>query len=171
MQPSFEFLSQSIVAALLEYYHVDGPPVPVRQFLLSPHPDLVEDVSLIEGEGITFCDALWVRLVRGQGVVFVNSALPEPQRRYGMACALFSALCSSRGGRAAGYSSGWNGSIYERAAVFARWLLIPAELLPSDWPQLSAEELADLFLIPRAVAEARRQELLGVSETAEVTAS
>lgn len=157
--PSVEFLIRSLVAALLDQYHVVSPPVPVRQMIASPLPDLAGDLSLTENMFITFCEAMWLRLIGGQGVVFANANLPEPQRRYAMACALFSGLCLSEGGRAVGLHN----NPYEEAKThehqFARSLLIPLELLPPDWCSMSAAEMAALFDVPVSVSGLRIHEL------------
>lgn len=157
--PSVEFLIRSLVVALLDNFQVDRPPVPVRKMIASPPPDLARDLSLTENSFITFCEAMWLRLIGGQGVVFVNANLPEPQRRYAMACALFAGLCSTEGGRAVGL---YDGS-YEVAKTyehqFARELLIPLELLPSDWDTMSAAELSALFDVPVSAAGMRIHEL------------
>lgn len=147
--------SNSVAAALIDYYGVNRLPVPVRTFITSPPPDLVRDISLIEGASITFCDAVWVRLINGQGVIFVNGNLPEVDRRYTMACALFFGLCAARGGRAMGLYDAACGTANQFAEQFGRLLLMPVELLPTGWELMPAEELARIADVPIRAAELR----------------
>ena len=155
-QPSLEFLVVAIANALLDYYGIEAPPVPVREILRSPPPDLARDLSLTEM--LPFGEALWLRLMGGQGAVFVNSDLSEARRRYAMACALFIGLCSSEGGRAAGLPPLPNDNLREQSTIFGRHFLMPESLLPPGWDRMSANELADLFGVPASVAESRLQE-------------
>lgn len=157
--PSVAFLCECIATALLAHYGVEKPPVPVEDFLRAPPRDLARDLSLTEA--LPFGEALWLRLPSGQGTVFVNPALPEPRWRYAMAGAFFVALCSSPGGQAAGLPSVPNDDLQAQAACFARRLLMPEHLLPAGWQSMSSEALAELFVIPTSVVEARLCELAG----------
>ena len=159
--PSLGFLCAAVTAALVDYYHFAKPPVSVRDILHSPPPDLARDLSL--AEVLPFGEALWMRTHTGQGCVFVNPGLPEPQKRYAMACALFTALSASAGGKALGFPAVPNEQLRQQQDLFARHLLIPAELLPRIWPALTAEELATIFVVPPALAEARLQDLAALS--------
>ncbi|MBI3241228.1 MAG: hypothetical protein HYZ49_02930 [Chloroflexi bacterium] len=157
-QPSLEFLCDSIVATLLEYYGIESPPVPIRDILRSPPLDLAGDLNLVEG--LPFGDALWIRLPDGKGKVFVNLGISERERRYAMARALFTGICTSQGGRAAGLPHVPNDKLSAQASIFARRLLMSEDLLPDSWDSMSLEELADLFRVPQMVVEARWEELL-----------
>ena len=156
-EPSFEFLCTAVTAALLDHYRLRQPPVSVRDILQTPPPDLERELSL--AEVLPFGEALWMRTHTGQGCVFVNPGLPEPQKRYAMACALFTALSASPGGKALGFPAVPNEQLREQQDLFARHLLIPAELLPRIGPALSAEALARMFVVPLAAAEARLLDL------------
>ncbi|MEK7276581.1 MAG: ImmA/IrrE family metallo-endopeptidase [Chloroflexota bacterium] len=156
-QPSLDFLCDCIAFALLDYYAVDKAPVPVREMLASPPPDLAGDICL--SPGLPFGDALWLRLLRGQGTVFVNNALSEVEQRYAMARSLFTGLCDSKGGRAVGLPAVPNDRLRAQGASFARRLLMPEPLLPAEAASMSPQELADLFVVPLRVAEERLQEL------------
>jgi len=158
--PSLGFLCAAVTAALVDYYHFAKPPVPVRDILRTPPPDLARDLSL--AEVLPFGEALWMRTHTGQGCVFVNPGLAEPQKRYAMACALFTALSASAGGQALGFPVVPNTQLREQQDLFARQLLIPADLLPRIWPVLLAQELADMFVVPLTVAEARLQDLAAI---------
>jgi hypothetical protein len=149
--PTFEFLCDSIAVALLSHYGITHTPVPVREMLLDPPLELRHDLSLTE---VTFGQAIWLRLIGGQGSIFANSELPEPERRYHMAGALFTALCASRGGREAGLPAAPNDDMLAQMDFFARRLLLAPELLPPDWQAMQPEALAELAGVPPAVAQA-----------------
>jgi hypothetical protein len=156
-EPSLSFLCAAVTAALLDYYHFQKPPISVRDILHTPPPDLARDISL--AEVLPFGEALWMRTHLGQGCVFVNPGLPEPQKRFAMACALFTALSASPGGTALGFPAVPNEHLREQQDLFARHLLIPTELLPRLWPVLTAQEVASIFDVPPALAAARLQDL------------
>lgn len=158
-KPSLKFLCKSIATGLLEHYKIDRPPVQVRKILLQPPPDLAGDISLTENHHISFCDALWIRLQKGQGVIFANSTIPEPHLRYAMAGALFTGLCSSKGGRAIGLPAVPNDHLTAQSALFSREMLVPATMLPTGWAEMPAQKLAELFSVPEWVMKIRLQEL------------
>jgi hypothetical protein len=87
--------------------------------------------------------------------VFVNADMPEAERRYAMARAMFVGLCTTKGGIAAGLPSVPNDQLKAQSDLFARRLLMPPELLPAGWKQLGAPALADLCGVPEPVAEAQ----------------
>jgi hypothetical protein len=170
VKPTLEFLTASLAAALLHDFGVSQAPVPIRQMVSKPPPDLTTDISLAESPHFTFCRAMWIRPLDGQGVIFLNAGLPENERRYELACALFAGLSASAGARAAGLYAAINGGSSSaqitHAQRFARWLLMPLEFLPPDWQHQTDEELARLFAIPLYIARARRAELLGLDPLA-----
>lgn len=149
-RPSLEFLCDSLAVALLSHYGVTKAPVPVRDMLLEPPPDLRRDISLTE---VSFGEAIWLRLIGGQGSVFANEQLPEPERRYHMACALFTGLCATRGGRAVGLPEVPNDNLEAQMDLFARRLLLAPEVLPNDWAKWPPSQLAALCGVPLEVAE------------------
>jgi hypothetical protein len=149
--PTLEFLCDSIAVALLSHYGVKRAPVPVREMLIDPPPDLRLDVSLTE---VRFGEATWLRMIGGQGSVFANSELPEAERRYHMACSLFTALCATQGGREAGLPAVSNDEMKAQKDRFARRLLLAPELLPEGWQRMAPQALADLAGVPLDVAEA-----------------
>ncbi len=151
MSASFEFLCDSLAIALLAHYQVTQTPVPVREMLLDPPPDLRDDLSLTE---VGFGQATWLRLIGGQGSVFANSELAEPDRRYHMAGALLTAFCASKGGHEAGLPTMPNEDMAAQMDFFARRLLLAPEVLPPGWQHLACEALADLAGVPKAVAAA-----------------
>lgn len=148
---SLSFLCDCLASALIAHYNVARLPVPVRDMLANPPADLSRDISLTE---VTFGEAIWLRLLGGQGSVFANSDLPEPERRYYMACALFTALCATTGGQQAGLPPVPNDDMKTQMDLFARRLLMAPQLLPAGWQRLSAAGLAELAGVPHAVAEA-----------------
>ena len=152
--PSLEFLCDCLVAAFLAHYGVKRVPVPLREMLLAPPPDLARDLSLTE---VSFGEAIWLRPLSGQGSVFVNMEMSEAERRYAMARSLFIGLCASQGGREVGLPDIPNDNLKAQSDLFARRLLMAPELLPSGWRQLPAEDLAALCGVPRPVAEAQLQ--------------
>jgi hypothetical protein len=149
-RPSLEFLCDSLAVGLLSHYGVTQAPVPVRDMLLEPPPDLRRDISLTD---VSFGEAIWLRLIGGQGSVFANEHLPEPERRYHMACALFTALCATRGGQAVGLPEVPNDDLQAQMDHFARRLLLAPEILPENWTDLPSEALAALCGVPVQVAE------------------
>jgi hypothetical protein len=118
--------------------------------LLNPPPDLRRDISLTD---VTFGEAIWLRLIGGQGSVFANENLPEPEQRYHMACALFTALCATRGGQAVGLPEVPNDELKAQMDQFARRLLLAPEVLPEGWSALTAPQLAAMCGVPVDVAE------------------
>jgi len=150
VRPSLDFLCDSLAVGLLSHYGVTRAPVPVRDMLLEPPPDLRRDISLTD---VSFGEAIWLRLIGGQGAVFANERLPEPERRYHMACALFTALCATRGGQAVGLPEVPNDDLTTQMDQFARRLLLAPEVLPENWAELSSAQLAKLCGVPVEVAE------------------
>jgi hypothetical protein len=147
---SLTFLCDSLAAALFAHYGVSEVPVPVRDMLVDPPPELRRDLSLTE---VSFGEAVWLRLLGGQGSVFANSELPEPERRYHMACALFTALCTTAGGRAVGLPPVPNDEMKAQMDLFARRLLMAPQLLPEGWQGMAPAGLAQLCGVPEGVAE------------------
>jgi hypothetical protein len=124
----------------------------------SPPPDLARHISLTET--LPFGDALWLRPPGGQASIFVNPAIPEASKRYGMARAMFVGLCSSQGGQAAGLPEVPNDNLSAQSDLFARRLLLAPSLMPEDWEALPVEALADLFGVPTEVVEAHLGEMV-----------
>jgi hypothetical protein len=148
--PSLEFLCDCLVSALLSHYSVTRVPVPLRQMLLEPPPDLRHDLGLTE---VSFGEAIWLRPLGGQASVFVNADMSEPDRRYAMARAMFVGLCTTKSGRAAGLPAVPNDQLKAQSDLFARRLLMAKELLPDGWEQLAPRALAALCGVPEPVAE------------------
>ncbi len=157
-RPSLEFLFDSIAVALLERYGVEAPPVPIREFLRFPPGDLARDLSLTES--LPFGEAFWLRLGGGQGAIFSNPELPDPQYRHALAAALFTGLCSSAGGLAAGLPPVASDQFYASRDMFAGQVLMPEPLLPANWSSMPVTELADLFQMPLELGESRLGQLL-----------
>lgn len=151
-RPSLEFLCDCLATALLSHYGVTRVPVPLRRMLLEPPPDWRHDLDLTE---VSFGEAIWLRPPSGQGSVFVNAEMPEPERRYAMARAMFIGMCTTKGGRAAGLPPVPNVDLKAQSDLFARRLLMAPELLPAGWEQLAPEALAALCGVPEPVAEAQ----------------
>ena len=151
-RPSLEFLCDCLVSALLSHYSVKRMPVPLRQMLLEPPPDLIHDLDLTD---VGFGEAIWVRPLSRQASVFVNADMSEPERRYAMARAMFVGLCTTKGGRAAGLPAVPNDQLRVQSDLFARRLLMAKELLPDGWEQLGPQALAALCGVPEPVAEAQ----------------
>ncbi len=158
-QPTVKFLCVAIANALLAHYGVERPPVPVRDFLRAPPPDLSNELSLIEA--LSFGEAMYIRGLSGQGTVFSNPSLPGYTQRFALARALFLGLCNSRGGQAAGLPPAkvLTNDLYDIANYFARCLLMPKWLLPEGWEAMAPEYVAELFDVSVSVVEQRKQEL------------
>ena len=153
-RPSLEFLCDCLATALLSHYGVTRLPVPMREILLQPPPDLRRDLSLTE---VNFGEAIWLRPPSGFGSVFVNAEMPESERRYAMARAMFIGLCTTKGGRAAGLPTVPNDDLKAQSDMFARRLLMAPQLLPAGWERLQPQTLASLCGVPEPVAEAQLQ--------------
>ena len=153
-QPSLKFLCDCLATALLSHYGVTQVPVPLRAMLLEPPPDLARDLSLTE---VGFGEAMWLRPPSGLATVFVNADMPEPERRYAMARAMFVGLCTTKGGQAAGLPAVPNADLKAQSDLFARRLLMAPELLPAGWQRLAPQALAALCGVPQPVAEAQLQ--------------
>jgi hypothetical protein len=150
--PTLGFLCNCLATALLLHYGVKRTPVPLRAMLLEPPPDLAGDLGLTE---VTFGEAIWLRPPSGRGSVFANSELPEPERRYAMARALFIGLCTSKGGREIGLPAVPNDDLKAQSDLFARRLLMAPQLLPAGWERLRPQDLAELCGVPEPVAAAQ----------------
>ncbi len=165
IKPTADFLIDSIVTGLLDHYGVRYPPVPIRRMILEPPLDFKTDLSLSESVNFTFCRSVWIRPLDGQGVIFLNGNLTERERRYELACALYSGVCGTNAGRESGLYFAMStlapSATSDYANRFARKLLIPAELLPPRWEKLSTQAFADMFEVPEPIAQMRQQELLG----------
>ncbi len=161
-RPSLGFLCDCIAAALLARYGVTRPPVPLRAMLGSPPPDLARHLSLTET--LPFGDALWLRPPGGQASIFVNPAIPEPKKRYGMARAMFVGLCTSQGGQDVGLPEVPNDNLSAQSDLFARRLLLAPSLMPEDWEALPAEALAALFGVPIEVVETHLSEMVRANQ-------
>jgi hypothetical protein len=151
-QPSLKFLCDCLATALLSHYGVTRMPVPLREMLLEPPPDLTRDLGLTE---VSFGEAMWLRPPSGMATVFVNAEMSEPERRYAMARAMFVGLCTIKGGQAAGLPAVPNADLKAQSDLFARRLLMAPELLPPGWQRLAPQTLAALCGVPQPVAEAQ----------------
>ena len=138
-----------MAAALLSHYGVTALPVPLRQMLVNPPPELRGDLGLAE---VSFGEAVWLRSLGGRASVFVNTELPECERRYAMARAMFIGLCASQSGRAAGLPPVPNDDLKAQSDLFARRLLMAPELMPNGWEQWEPRALAELCGVPEPVA-------------------
>jgi hypothetical protein len=164
LKPTTEFLIDSLVTGLLEHYQIEHPAVPVRRMVGEPPPDFNRDISLSESINFTFCRSVWIRPLDGQGVIFLNANLTERERRYELACSLFSGVCGTTVGHESGLYQAANSlptsTTTDFASRFARKLLMPVQLLPYRWEKFSTESFADLFEVPVQIAHLRLQELL-----------
>ncbi len=151
-RPSLGFLCDCMATALLSHYDVKRLPVPLRDMLREPPPELSGDLGLTE---VSFGEAIWLRPPSGQGSVFVNADMPEPERRYAMARAMFIGLCASQSGQGAGLPTVPNDELKAQSDLFARRLLMAPELLPSGWERLEPGALANLCGVPEPVAAAQ----------------
>ena len=164
-KPTTDFLIDGLVTGLLDYFGVRYPPVPIRRMVVEPPLDFKTDISLSESVNFTFCRAVWIRPLDGHGVIFLNANLTERERRYELACSLYSGVCGTGVGRESGLYFTMSrlspAASSDFANRFARRLLIPLDLLPPRWEKLSIQGLADMFEVPEPVAQVRQQELLG----------
>jgi hypothetical protein len=154
-KPSLKFLCDCMAAALLSHYGVTALPVPLRQMLINPPPELSGDLGLTE---VGFGEAIWLRPPSGQASIFVNADMPECERRYAMARAMFIGLCASQSGRAAGLPAVPNDDLKAQSDLFARRLLMAPELMPNGWEQLEPQALAELCGVPEPVAAMAQQQ-------------
>ncbi len=157
-QPSIEFLCACLANALLHFYRIERPPVPIEEMLLTPPPDLASDLALVRWA--PWVGYMYRRGLSQRGAVYVHPKLEPIEQRMAMASGLFLGLRDSEGGKAIGLGQA---IVSEDAQVeselFARYLLMPAHLLPPDWETLPPQALAEIFEVPLDVAEVRLDEL------------
>jgi len=157
-QPSIEFLCACLANALLYYYHVERPPVPIEEMLLMPPPDLAGDLALVRWA--PYVGYMYRRGLSQRGAVYVHPKLEPIEQRMAMASGLFLGLRNSEGGQAVGLKqSVVSEDAQVESELFARYILMPAHLLPPDWETLAPQVLAGLFEVPLDVAEIRMEEL------------
>ncbi|MBI3763043.1 MAG: ImmA/IrrE family metallo-endopeptidase [Chloroflexi bacterium] len=152
-------LIESIAFGLLYYYEVKRPPVPVLQMLRQPPHGLEQDLDFCPV--LPYGEAVYVRLLNGQGVVFVNPALPPPRQRYVSAREMLSGLYGGPRGRALGFDPLPHQWRAQASDYFARCLLMPKAFMPRGTNSATAAELAELFGVPMNVAKIRVTELDG----------
>jgi hypothetical protein len=152
-----DLLAESLANGLLEHYAVSRPPVPVFEMVRRPPAGLERHVSLCLA--LPYSDAIYLRLLNGQGTIFVNPRISWVQQRFATARAMLVSLFNTPGGRALGLGLAPAQFPDETADYFARCLLIPHNLLPGDWRDQPASELARTFEVPPEVAAQRAAEL------------
>ncbi len=159
-----DLLAESLASGFLRQYEVRRPPVPIFEMVRQPPEGLERHLSLCLA--LPYSDAIYLRLLNGQGTIFVNPRLAGPLQRFAAARALLLGLFNTPGGQALGLGSLSIELPEETANYFARCLLMPANLLPADWRTLPVAELAQIFDVPQEVAAARIGELDGNSRAA-----
>ena len=152
-----DLLAELLAGGLLQYYNVIRPPVPVFEMVRRPPAGLERHISLCLA--LPYSDAIYLRLLNGQGTIFVNPRISWAQQRYATARAMLVSLFNTPGGRALGLDVTPTVFPDETAEYFARCLLLPSRLLPDNWPQLPATELAHMFEVPPEVVAVRTVEV------------
>lgn len=148
-----DLLLESLACGLLDHYRITRPPVPVLEMLQSPPAGLERDLDLCMA--LPYGDAAHIRLLNGQGVVFLNPALTPARQRCASAREMLHGLCSSRIGQHLGLSA-WSRLPSQAASLFfARCLLMPSALLPPGWEAMPIEDLAGWFDVLPDVAATR----------------
>jgi hypothetical protein len=154
-----DLLAESLASGFLRQYEVERPPVPIFDMVRQPPEGLERHLSLCLA--LPYSDAIYLRLLNGQGTIFVNPRLAGPLQRFATAKALLMGLFNTPGGQALGLGIMSLELPGETAEYFARCLLMPASLMPKDWRALPVTELARIFDVPREVAATRLKELNG----------
>ena len=152
-----DLLAESLASGFLRQYQVSRPPVPIFDMVRQPPEGLERHLSLCLA--LPYSDAIYLRLLNGQGTIFVNPRLAGPMQRYATARALLLGLFNTPGGQALGLGFASLELPEETADYFARCLLMPTAMFPADWEALPVAEVARLFEVPQDVAAARLSEL------------
>jgi hypothetical protein len=152
-----DLLAESMASGLVKYYEVVRPPVPIFEMVRRPPTGLERHLSLCLA--LPYSDAIYLRLLNGQGTIFVNPRISWAHQRYATARALLVGLFNTPGGRALGLGVTPVQFPDEIADYFARCLLLPAELLSPDVAARPVLELARLFEVPPETVAARMAEL------------
>jgi hypothetical protein len=157
------FLVESLAYGLLQAFHVEGPPVPVRDMIQAPHP-VFESLSLLE-LNLGLYDAVYRSLTNGSRLIAVDLDHPVTLQRFAMARELYVAFCCSR--RAAELNWPGRESAREQSGFFARCLLMPTAWVKHVCARTgSLAELAAVFNVSTEMMARRLQEL-GITLTAQ----
>ena len=150
------FLVESLSYGLLQAFHVQGPPVPVREMVRAPHP-VFERLSLLE-LNLGLYDAVYRSLINGSCLIAVDLDHPPALQRFAMARELYVAFCCSP--RAAELDWPNREHPREQSSFFARCLLMPAAWVKQVSTRAgSAAELAAVFDVSTEMMTRRLQEL------------
>lgn len=151
-----DLVLESLAYGLLDLYGVVRPPIPVLEMVQQPPAGLEQDLDLCVA--LPYGDGAYIRLLHGQGVVFVNPSLSSDQQRYVVAREMLHGLVASRYGQALGLTAVSRLS-NAAAAYFARCLLMPRAFFPMRWETMPVAELAREFdVVPQTVMK-RMEEL------------
>ncbi len=156
-----DLLAESLASGLLQHYQVTRPPVPIFEMVRRPPSGLERHISLCLA--LPYSDAIYLRLLNGQGTIFVNPRISWAQQRFATARAMLVSLFNSPGGRALGLGVTPVQFPDEVAEYFARCLLMPRSFFPQDWAQQPILEIARVFEVPPETAATRVAEMDGRS--------
>jgi hypothetical protein len=154
-----DLLAESLAYGLIRHYDIVRPPVPIFEMVRRPPAGLERHLSLCLA--LPYSDAIYLRLLNGQGTIFVNPRLSQAHQRYATARAMLLGLANSPGGHALGLGVTPVSFPDEATEYFARCLLMPTSLLPANWQALPDSELAQIFDVPPEVVAARIDDLDG----------
>jgi len=150
------FLAESLAYGLLRAFHVQGPPVPVRDMIRAPHP-VFERLSLLE-LNLGLYDAVYRSLINGSCLIAVDLEHPLVLQRFAMARELYVAFCCSHRAVELGWPD--REQPRERSGFFARCLLMPAAWVKQVRAKTdSLTELARIFGVSTETMDRRLREL------------
>jgi hypothetical protein len=150
-----EWFLKNLARSFVDYLGAKGPPVEVEELLENPPPVFDADFGVVDMLS-NMWDATFARSPHQQGSIFVRADLTPEERRYVLAREMLSALVTSKHGRMLGMSELILPHLRESAAFFARYLLVPDEMLNGYRSNGGDDaQFAQEFQIPSQIAAAR----------------
>ncbi len=150
-----EWFLRNLARGLVEYYRTSEPPVAVEEMLNQPPPIYDADFGVVDMYS-SLWDATFARPPTNRGNIFVRIDLEPEDRRYALAREMLSALITSKHGRTMGLSDILLPHLRESAEYFARYLLVPDDMLHAYRNQGGMKRgFAEHFQIPARVGTVR----------------
>jgi hypothetical protein len=131
---------------------VTGPPIWVENLLKNPPEVYSNRLPLVDALADVL-DALYVWSQEERGAILVPKEMPLPERRFTIACVLFSSITKDLVERMKGLTKLLVPDLLEYANYFARVFLAPDPLVVAYRKQgKTLSNFANTFIIPEPVA-------------------